>query len=78
VGVQEDLDEGLGISCTLSAKNNSLSKLFSAYPKHINPEEDPEDKWEEDTNDTEIMKNINSLLDSGKLYILNKNQNRPL
>jgi hypothetical protein len=30
----------------------------------INPED--EDNWEEDTTDTEIMKNINSLLDSGK------------
>ena len=25
-----------------------------------------DENWEEDTNDTEIMKNINSLLDSGK------------
>lgn len=33
----------------------------------MNPEdEDQDEKWEEDTNDTEIMKNINSLLDSGK------------
>ncbi len=29
----------------------------------------PEDNWEDDeTNDTEIMKNINSLLDSGKFW----------
>ena len=27
----------------------------------------PEEEWEQDTTDTEIMKNINSLLDSGKL-----------
>lgn len=33
----------------------------------MNPEEEDHDKWEEDTTDTEIMKNINSLLDSGKL-----------
>lgn len=33
----------------------------------INPEEEERENWEEDTNDTEIMKNINSLLDSGKL-----------
>ncbi len=33
----------------------------------VNPEEeDKDEKWEEDTTDTEIMKNINSLLDSGK------------
>ena len=31
----------------------------------MNPEVEQEN-WEEDTNDTEIMKNINSLLDSGK------------
>jgi len=31
----------------------------------LNPEVDSEEEnWEEDTNDTEIMKNINSLLDS--------------
>lgn len=36
----------------------------------MNPEEDQDEKWEEDTNDTEIMKNINSLLDSGKAKIL--------
>ena len=35
----------------------------------MNPEEEDKEKWEEDTNDTEIMKNINSLLDSGKLLI---------
>jgi len=33
----------------------------------INPEEEGAENWEEDTTDTEIMKNINSLLDSGKL-----------
>jgi len=32
---------------------------------YVNPEE-AQENWEEDTNDTEIMKNINSLLDSGK------------
>ena len=35
----------------------------------MNPEEEQEEKWEEDTNDTEIMRNINSLLDSGKRFI---------
>lgn len=34
----------------------------------MNPEDVEDfDKWEEETNDTEIMRNINSLLDSGKL-----------
>jgi hypothetical protein len=42
--------------------------MFQTFSKLMNPEDkDPEENWEEDTNDTEIMRNINSLLDSGKL-----------
>lgn len=53
----------------LSGKNSPPSRLFSIYSKLINPEDEMsenDENWEEDTNDTEIMKNINSLLDSGK------------
>jgi hypothetical protein len=49
----------------------------------INPEDEDgsdEENWEEDTTDTEIMKNINSLLDSGNLPKISKiiQYNRPL
>lgn len=51
---------------TNSGINTPPKKLFSIFSKHLNPEDDSEEEnWEEDTNDTEIMKNINSLLDSG-------------
>lgn len=53
----------------LSGKNSPPSRLYSLYSKFINPEDensDSEDNWTDDTTDTEIMKNINSLLDSGK------------
>lgn len=39
-------------------------KLPISSFKAMNPEDDDNDRWEEDTTDTEIMKNINSLLDS--------------
>lgn len=42
-------------------------KLARSGFKAMNPEDEDYDRWEEDTTDTEIMKNINSLLDSGKL-----------
>lgn len=51
----------------------SVSRLFSIYSKYATPETDDqsdEENWEEDTNDTEIMKNINSLLDSGNFIKL--------
>lgn len=53
----------------LSGKNTPPSRLYSLYSKFINPEDEScedDENWEEDTTDTEIMKNINSLLDSGK------------
>lgn len=53
----------------LSGKNSPPSRLYSIYSKLINPEDESsenDENWEEDTTDTEIMKNINSLLDSGK------------
>jgi len=53
----------------MSGKNTPPSRLYSIYSKFINPEDEScgeEENWEEDTTDTEIMKNINSLLDSGK------------
>lgn len=61
----------------------SVSRLFSIYSKYATPEtEDQSDdeNWEEDTNDTEIMKNINSLLDSGNfIKLVNISQyNRPI
>ena len=69
MGVHEILNGGGNpASSKTSVKGSYPSKLFQTYKKLMNPEElDDGDKWEEDTNDTEIMKNINSLLDSGKL-----------
>jgi hypothetical protein len=60
VGGQENPKSG-----TQSSKSSPLFKILQAYQKYENPE-DQEENWEEDTTDTEIMKNINSLLDSGK------------
>jgi hypothetical protein len=68
VGAQ-DLSKAGGNTAfsTLSGTRSHPTKLFQTYSKLMNPEEDDsEDKWEEDTNDTEIIRNINSLLDSGK------------
>lgn len=44
-------------------------KLARSGVKAMNPEDEDNERWEEDTTDTEIMKNINSLLDSGKLSL---------
>lgn len=66
MGVREILNGGGNpASSKTSAKGSYPSKLFQAYSKLANPEElEDGDRWEEDTNDTEIMRNINSLLDS--------------
>lgn len=52
------------------SKISTPGKLFQTTAfdsKYMNPEEEHADgDWEEDTNDTEIMKSINSLLDSGR------------
>ncbi|CDW72120.1 UNKNOWN [Stylonychia lemnae] len=61
VGAHQNRKEGI-----FSALNTPPKKVFSIFSKQLNPEDDTqEENWEEDTNDTEIMKNINSLLDSG-------------
>jgi hypothetical protein len=66
VGAQENFKPGGNTAIgTLSAKSSYPSKMFQTFSKLMNPEDkDPEENWEEDTNDTEIMRNINSLLDS--------------
>jgi len=60
VGGQENPDSG--IRGTQSAKSSPPFKMYKPFSKYENPED--EENWEEDTTDTEIMKNINSLLDS--------------
>jgi hypothetical protein len=61
VGAHQIIKEG-----TFSGMSTPPKKVFSIFSKYLNPEDNSqEENWEEDTNDTEIMKNINSLLDSG-------------
>jgi hypothetical protein len=62
----------LVLNCSQSDKYTSPQKNYEEYSvfsrKFLNPEEEEnKERWEEDTNDTELMKNINSLLDAGKL-----------
>ncbi len=60
VGVSEKFSYSSKVS--QSSKQSPPIKPLALFTNFYNPEDD----WEEDTTDTEIMKNINSLLDSGK------------